>query len=104
MRQYLDKPCDRKVMWVVGKERNEGKSFFQANIREEFGYSRVCTLKLSKNSRNTFLILGKICSTNTDIFLFNLPIGESLDEGIETHLCSIGDQGLVSWSLWSYWV
>ena len=27
LRQYLDKPCDRKVIWVVGKEGNEGKSF-----------------------------------------------------------------------------
>ena len=38
-RQYLDKLCDRKVIRVVGKEGNEGKSFFQANIRQEFGYS-----------------------------------------------------------------
>ena len=78
LRQYLDKPCDRKVIWIVGKGGNEGKSFFQANIREEFGYSRVCTLELGENSRNTFHILGKICSTNTDIFLFNLPRGEYL--------------------------
>merc|ERR1711954_342530 len=42
LRQYLDKPCDRKVIWVVGNDGNEGKSFFQENIREEFGYSRVC--------------------------------------------------------------
>merc|ERR1711954_591938 len=70
LRQYLDNPCDRKVIWVVGKEGNEGKSFFQSNIREEFGYSRVCTLELGENSH--FHILGKICSTNTDIFLFNL--------------------------------
>ena len=25
LRQYLDKPCNRKVIWVVGKEGNEGK-------------------------------------------------------------------------------
>ena len=37
LRQYLDKPCDKKVIWVVGKEGNEEKSFFQANICEEFG-------------------------------------------------------------------
>ena len=79
LRQYLDKPCDRKVIWVVGKEGNEGKSFFQSNIREEFGYSRVCTLELSENSRNSFHIMGKICSTNTDIFLFNVARGEHLD-------------------------
>ena len=78
LRQYLNKPCDRRVIWIVGKRGNEGKSFFQANIREEFGYSRVCSLELSENSRNTFHILGKICSTNTDIFLFNLPRGEYL--------------------------
>ena len=29
LRQYLDKPCDRKVIWVVGMEGNEGKSFFK---------------------------------------------------------------------------
>merc|ERR1711954_266614 len=78
LRQYLDKPCDRKVIWVVGKEGNEGKLFFQANIREEFGYPRVCTLKLSENSRNIFHRFGKICSTNTNIFLFDLPRGEYL--------------------------
>ena len=78
LRQYLDKPCDRKVIWVVGKEGNEGKLFFQTNIREEFGYSRVCTLELSENSRNSFHIMGKICSTNTDIFLFNVARGEYL--------------------------
>ena len=50
LRQYLDKPCDRKVIWVVGKEGNEGKTLFQANIREDFGNSRVCTLELSENS------------------------------------------------------
>ena len=78
LRQYLGKPCDRKVIWIVGKEGNEGKSFFKVNIREQFGYSRVCTLELSENPGNTFHIMGKICSTNTDIFLFNLPRGEYL--------------------------
>ena len=63
LRQYLDKPCDRKVIWVVGKEGNEGKSFVQPNFREEFGYSRVCTLKLSENSRNNFHIFEKSLGT-----------------------------------------
>ena len=79
LRQYLDKPCDRKIIWVVGKEENEGKSFFQANIKEEFGYSRVCKLTLSENSRNTFHIIGKHCSKLTDIFLFNVGRGVRLD-------------------------
>ena len=35
--------------------------------------------KLSRDSRKTFHIIGKICSTNTDIFLFNIARGEHLD-------------------------
>merc|ERR1711954_211687 len=69
LRKYLDKPCDRRVIWVIGKGGNEGKSFFQVNIREEFGYSRVYTLELSENSRNTFHILVKCCSTTHITFL-----------------------------------
>ena len=73
LREYLDKPCNRKIIWVVGKRGNEGKSFFQRNVREEFGYSRVSTLELGETARNTFHILGKLNSTNTNIFLFNVP-------------------------------
>merc|ERR1711954_152827 len=79
LRQNLDKPCDIKVIWIVGKDGNEGKSFFQANIRDEFGYSRVCKLTLSENSRNSFHIMGKTCSNKTDIFLFNVGRGVILD-------------------------
>ena len=79
------------MILVVGKEGNEGKTFCQVNIREEFGYSRVCTLELCKNSRKTFHILGKICSTNTDIFLFNVARGEYLDQEQYKILESIKD-------------
>ena len=75
LRQYLDKPSNRKVIWVVGEKGNEGKSFFQRNICEEFGYSRVCKLELGGPARDTFHILGKLISSNTNIFLFNLPRG-----------------------------
>ena len=57
---------------------NEGKSFFQRNICEEFGYSRVCKIALGENARNTFHIVGKEYSTNTDIFLFNVPRAQYL--------------------------
>ena len=79
LREYLDKPCDRKVIWIVGTEGNEGKSFFQSNIRKEFGTSRVCKRELSEYSRNTFHIIGKICSTTTDIFLFKVARGVNMD-------------------------
>ena len=76
LRQYLDKPCNREIIWVVGVEGNEGKSFFQRNVCEEFGYSRVSALDLGETARSTFHILGKINSSNTDIFLFNVARGE----------------------------
>ena len=41
---YLNEKCDRKIFWVVGREGIEGKTFFQAKIQYEFGYSRVCTV------------------------------------------------------------
>ena len=78
LREYLNKPCNRKIIWVVGVDGNEGKSFFQKNICEEFGYSRVCKIGLGENARNTFHIVGKEYSTNTDIFLFNVPRAQYL--------------------------
>ena len=67
-----------KIVWVVGENGNEGKSFFQRNVHEEFGYSRVSALDPSECVRSTFHILGKINSSNTDIFLFNVARGEFL--------------------------
>ena len=78
LRQYLYKPCNREIIWVVGEKGSEGKSFFQRNIHEEFGYSRVSALDLAESARDTFHILGKHCSSNTNIFLFNVARGEFL--------------------------
>ena len=34
LREYLDNPCDRKIIWIVGMEGNEVKTLFQSNVRE----------------------------------------------------------------------
>ena len=47
-------PFYRKIVWVVGVEGNEGKSFFQSNVREDFGYSRVSRLELGETAINTY--------------------------------------------------
>ena len=93
--------CNMKVIWVVGARGNEGKSFFQWNILEELGYSKVSALQLGKQSRNTFHILGKLYSTNNDIFLFNVERGEYLStnqyklfESIKDGTAMNGDQVL----------
>ena len=90
--QYMNYvSCNMKVIWVVGARGNEGKSFFQWNIHEEFGYSKVSALQLGKQSRNTFHILGKLYSTNNDIFLFNVERGEYLSTNQYKLLESIKD-------------
>merc|ERR1712101_69298 len=72
LRKYLKKPSDREIIWVIGKSGNQGKSFFQDQIREEYGYDKVCSIKISDSPKNIFYILKKSCST-ANIFLFNLP-------------------------------
>ena len=73
LRGYLNEKCDRKIFWVVGREGGEGKTFFQKNIQFEFGNERVSVIPLVENKRNTFHVLKKYTSNNTDIFLFNIP-------------------------------
>ena len=71
LRLYMNYvPCNREIIWVVGSRGNEGNSFFQWNILEELGYSKVSLLE--RQSRNTFHILGKLSSRNNDIFLFKV--------------------------------
>ena len=77
-------------------EGNEGKSFFQSNVREEFGYSRVSRLELGETARNTYHILGFFFSSNTDIFLFNLPRGGYLSNEQYKILESIKDGSATS--------
>ena len=71
--EYLDEPCNRKIIWVVCNEENDDEiKLFQRNVCEEFGYSRVCKIPYGEDARNTFLIIVKEYLTNTDIFLFNV--------------------------------
>ena len=50
--EYLNNPTHRRVIWVVGEKENEGKTFFQDKIEEEYGMNRVCTMSLTESSRN----------------------------------------------------
>ena len=69
--QYINfASSNMKIIWVVGSRGNEGKSFIQWNILEELGYSKVNYF--GRQSRNKFHILGKLSSTNNDIYLFNV--------------------------------
>ena len=36
MLEYVNNPTQRRVIWVVGKKGNEGKTFFQDQIEEQY--------------------------------------------------------------------
>merc|ERR1712121_306757 len=72
LREYLNKPTEREIIWVIGETGNEGKSFFQERVCEEFGHDKVCNMEISDSPKNIFYILKK-CSSTAKIFMFNLP-------------------------------
>ena len=39
--KYVNNPTDRRIIWVVGGEGNEGKTFFMKKIEEQYGSHRV---------------------------------------------------------------
>ena len=75
--EYVQKPCDREIFWVVGKEGNEGKSWFQKYVKSWLGARRVVTgIDIKANSASIFQALRKCPIVTADIFLFN--IGKSM--------------------------
>ena len=38
--RYLHNPAQKEVIWVVGERGNEGKTFFQDQIEEQYGMHR----------------------------------------------------------------
>ena len=73
MLQYVNNPTQRKVIWLVGEKGNEGKTFFQHKIEEQYGMHRVCALPLSDSSTDILKCMRAAVSMTTDIFLFNIP-------------------------------
>ena len=78
LRTHLNKVTEREIIWVIGTKGNEGKSFFQERICEEFGHDKVCNMEISDSPKNIFYILKK-CSSTANIFLFNLPRATTLE-------------------------
>ena len=75
--EYVQQPCDREIFWVVGKEGNEGKSWFQKYVKSWLGARRVVTgIDIKANNASIFQALRKCPIITADIFLFN--IGKSM--------------------------
>ena len=63
---HNDNPTDRHVIWVVGKNDGEGKTYFQKFIR------RVIITDLNTKSKNINYLISTQSTTCKDIFLFNI--------------------------------
>ena len=60
-------PHDREIIWVVGKDGNEGKSWFQKYVKSVFGTRRVVSgIDIKINSASIFRALLK-CPIETAV-------------------------------------
>ena len=76
--KYIE-PHDREIIWVVGKDGNEGKSWFLRYVKSVFGTRRVVSgIDIKSNSASIFQALRKCSIVTADIFLFN--IGKSMNK------------------------
>ena len=72
MLEYVKNPTKRRIIWVVGEKGNEGKTFFQDKIEEQYGRHRVCTMSLTESSKDILHNMKKWVDMQTDKFLFNI--------------------------------
>ena len=64
-------PSERQVIWIVGCQGYEGKSWFQNYVEAYFGYQRVARIDLRIKHANVCNVLKKRTLATVDIFLFN---------------------------------
>ena len=69
--KLFDSPTQRQVIWIAGRQGNEGKSWLQNYVQTFFGYHRVCRLDLRIKHANVCNVLKKRTLGTIDIFLFN---------------------------------
>ena len=67
----LDEMEDRKIIWVIGKEGNEGKSWFQSYLQSLYGNHRVARFDITNKTTDLLHIMSRCALATTDIFLFN---------------------------------
>ena len=68
----IDHPSDRTLIWIIGTEGNEGKTFLQKYIKQIYGTRRVLKTELNARKSDVAYMLSQTSLTCKDIFLFNL--------------------------------
>ena len=95
--KLIEIPTDRKVIWVVGCEGGEGKTWFQECVEFKFGWNRVLggmDIKLKKAS--ICHVLRKRPLITTEIFMFNVGKANTFDDVNYEVLEKIKDGKLVA--------
>ena len=78
--EYM-KPSYREVIWVVGKNGDEGKSWFQEFLESKFGWHRVvCSMDINMRKGNICQVLRKRSLISTNMFLFNVAKGATFED------------------------
>ena len=96
LKEYVNNSTSRRIIWVVGRKGNEGKSFFQGQIKEQYGKHRVCTMSLTAKSSDLLHYMRGCVDIATDIFLFNIPKSVDMENVNYSLLESIKDGEAVS--------
>ena len=69
--QLFETPTERQVIWITGRQGNEGKSWFQGYIDSFYGFNRVVRMDLRIKHANICNVLKKRSLVSVDIFIFN---------------------------------
>ena len=69
--KLVESPSERQVIWITGRDGNEGKSWFQTYVESYFGFHRVARVDLRMKHGNVCNVLKKRSLGSVDIFLFN---------------------------------
>ena len=75
-KQLLDlitenKMNDRQIIWIKGKDGNEGKSWFQSYLQSLYGSHRVARFDITNKTSDLLHTMTRCALETTDIFLFN---------------------------------
>jgi len=71
--EFMQQPSQREVIWVIGREGGEGKTFLQNYIKYYYGDRRVIATDIATDTKNIAHFLTKFSLECKDIFLFNHP-------------------------------
>ena len=66
-------PSEREIIWVVGKSGNEGKTWFQQYLQNQYGSNRTFAAPIKKSSQGILHTLSKQVLPLIDVFMFNIP-------------------------------